>query len=204
MPGACSLSMPQAATRGSWSWRVCRCWAMSLRGLAPQVSRLVLNANGDPARFASFGLDVVADAVADQGPLAGLLAAMHWAEAEGARHFRHRQRIGRHALPSPRSGRASAHAGPAKPAIAASGGRIHPVIGHWPLTLRPSLERALKEERRSMQGFALDHGAIAVAFASGTIAGRTVDPFFNANTPDELAHARALLTAPAPGRHQNG
>ena len=48
--------------------------------LGPQCDGLVLNANGDPARFASFGLPVIADTVKDfPGPLAGILAALDWA-----------------------------------------------------------------------------------------------------------------------------
>src|SRR5262249_9606229 len=47
--------------------------------LAPQCDGLILNANGDPARFAAFGLPVIADSVADfPGPLAGILAALDW------------------------------------------------------------------------------------------------------------------------------
>src|SRR5262245_49607248 len=50
--------------------------------LAPQVGRMVINANGDPERFAGFGLPVVADTMADYpGPLAGVLAGMRWAQA---------------------------------------------------------------------------------------------------------------------------
>ena len=49
--------------------------------LRPQVG-LVLNANGDPARFAAYGLPVVADSIPDYaGPLAGVLAGLDWAAA---------------------------------------------------------------------------------------------------------------------------
>src|SRR5207247_3516350 len=50
--------------------------------LAPQCDGLIINANGDPARFAAFGIPVIADGVADfPGPLAGILAALDWAAA---------------------------------------------------------------------------------------------------------------------------
>src|SRR5438067_1472719 len=50
--------------------------------LRPQVAALVLNANGDPDRFARFGLPVVADSIADfAGPLAGVLAGLDWTAA---------------------------------------------------------------------------------------------------------------------------
>jgi molybdopterin-guanine dinucleotide biosynthesis protein A len=55
--------------------------------LKPQVGEMVLNANGDPARFAEFGLPVVADTVEGfAGPLAGILAGMRWAAAKGYSH----------------------------------------------------------------------------------------------------------------------
>src|SRR6187399_1776172 len=48
--------------------------------IAPQVAGLVLNANGDPDRFAAFGLPVVGDSIPDfAGPLAGILAGLDWA-----------------------------------------------------------------------------------------------------------------------------
>ena len=57
--------------------------AHAIERLKPQVDALVLNANGDPKRFASFGLPVIADHSDEHaGPLAGLLAGMEWADAE--------------------------------------------------------------------------------------------------------------------------
>ena len=50
--------------------------------LSPQVSDIVINANGDPDRFADFGLPVVSDNIAGyQGPLAGVHAALEWVKA---------------------------------------------------------------------------------------------------------------------------
>ena len=55
--------------------------------LGRQVEAMCLNANGDPARFETFGLPVVADPVAGfAGPLAGVLAGMRWAAPQGASH----------------------------------------------------------------------------------------------------------------------
>jgi len=52
--------------------------------ITPQVSSVVLNANGDLSRFDDLGLHVVADSVADfPGPLAGVLAGMDWAAEQG-------------------------------------------------------------------------------------------------------------------------
>ncbi|HHX88424.1 MAG TPA: molybdenum cofactor guanylyltransferase, partial [Paracoccus sp.] len=54
--------------------------------LGPQVAGLAINANGDPARLAGFGLPVLPDSLPDHpGPLAGVLAGMDWAAGQGAR-----------------------------------------------------------------------------------------------------------------------
>lgn len=164
-----------------------------VRRVAPQVSRLIINANGDPERFSAFGLPVIPDAVEDRGPLAGLMAAMDWA--------------GRHA-PSctavlsvstdtpflPHDLAAALHAGArAGPAIAMSAGRLHPVVGLWPLSLRDDLQRTLDSGRLSVEKFAQAIEAIAVPFTLRTIGSVTLDPFFNANTPGELADAEAIV-----------
>ena len=78
---------------------------MSSSVCAPQVAEIVLNANGDPGRFAAFGLPLVADRLAGQmGPLAGIHAGLAWAKAnrpeQPLRHHRRR----RHALLPRRSG----------------------------------------------------------------------------------------------------
>ncbi|MCB1485286.1 MAG: molybdenum cofactor guanylyltransferase MobA [Hyphomicrobiaceae bacterium] len=162
--------------------------------LAPQVPQVVINANGDSQRFARFGLDVIADAgEVGQGPLSGLLAAMVWAESlsdditavvtvSTDTPFLPDDLVVRLSMAS-RGGIA----------IASSLGRLHPVIGLWPLSLRKSLEAALTEERRSVEKFARLHEAVAVPFTPVTMAGQDVDPFFNANTPEDLAKAHALL-----------
>lgn len=171
--------------------------------LAPQVPRLIINANGDPERFAPFGLEVVPDlGEPDQGPLAGLLAAMAWAE-RSARDVRAILSVSTDTpfLPADLAARLAAEAG-AGAAIAASLGRVHPVIGLWPLSLRESLERALSERRRSVEKFASQNDAVAVAFTPVTMEGQTIDPFFNANTPEDLAKAHALLAPTFPPKEQ--
>ncbi len=166
----------------------------------PQVSRLILNANGAPERFTAFGLEVVADrAAADQGPLAGVLTAIEWAERLGQGYpavatvttdvpF----------LPADLVARLSAAAvsggGCCSLAIASSADRFHACIGLWPLGLKDHVRQALLDERRSVEAFAKANGAIAVSFPFSDIGGRVVDPFFNANTPDDMRAARALLT----------
>ena len=119
--------------------------------MRPQVAALVLNANGDPARFAGFGLPVVADSVPDfAGPLAGILAGLDWAAAQPAGLPRCRQRADRRAVSAARSGRAPAcgngETAGAELACAASGGQPHPVVGLWPVRLRDALREAVVDE----------------------------------------------------------
>lgn len=159
-----------------------------LARLAPQVDRLAINANGDVARFAGFGLPVLADSVPDQpGPLAGVLAGMDWAAGLGAAHL---VTVAGDTpfLPPDLVARLRA-AGPF--ALAASdpgdGMRVHPVCGLWPVALRDTLRAALLAGQRRVLGWAMDNGAVPVAFASDP-----VDPFFNLNTPDDLVRAEAM------------
>jgi len=161
--------------------------------LAPQVEALVLNANGDPARFAAFGLPVTADSVADfAGPLAGVLAGLDWV-ASRRPDCRFVVSVATDAPFLPRDlvarlARGLDEAG-ADLACAASGGRSHPVFGLWPVRLRENLRRAVIEEGvRKVDQWTAHHKLVTVPFAD-----RPVDPFFNANRPEDLAAAAALL-----------
>jgi molybdopterin-guanine dinucleotide biosynthesis protein A len=163
--------------------------------LRPQVEALVLNANGDPARFAGFGLPVAADSVPGfAGPLAGVLAGLDWA----ARHCPdcpHVLSVATDApfLPEDLAARLAAVVGGAGAdlACAASGGRAHPVFGLWPVRLREDLRRAVVEEGvRKVDQWTARHRLITVDFAD-----RPVDPFFNANRPEDLDTAAELLRA---------
>jgi molybdopterin-guanine dinucleotide biosynthesis protein A len=160
--------------------------------LAPQCDALLLNANGDPLRFAAYGLPVAADSVPDfAGPLAGILAGLDWLAAN-------RPGCGwmvSIAADTPfippdlvrRLHEARLAAG-VPLACAASGGWTHPVIGLWPLALREDLRRALTVEgERKIDRWTARHGVAAVEWPV-----EPVDPFFNANKPDDLAQAEAL------------
>jgi molybdopterin-guanine dinucleotide biosynthesis protein A len=163
--------------------------------LAPQCDGLLLNANGDPARFAAYGLPVVADSVPDfAGPLAGILAGLDWLAAN---------RPGAHWLVSvaadtpfiPRDLVARLHAARevagAPLACAVSGGWTHPVIGLWPVALREELHHALTvEDERKIDRWTARHGVVSVEWSV-----EPVDPFFNANRPDDLAEAERLHAA---------
>ncbi len=165
---------------------------------APQVGPLILNANGDPARFAAYEVPVVADVVEGYaGPLAGILTALEWA-AENAPHH---PLVASFATDAPflphdlvaTMVEARDMAG-ADLACAASGGRAHPVFGLWPVALRADLRAALVEQgERKIDRWTASHRLVEVAFPFAP-----VDPFFNANREDDLAEAERLIAAHGP------
>jgi len=158
----------------------------------PQCAGTILNANGDPARFADTGLTVVSDSVPDfAGPLAGILAGLDWTAA-------HRPDITDVAsvpgdcpfLPGDLVERlAAARAAAGVPlACARSGDWRHPVAGLWPVALREDLRRALHDEGlHKIEVWTARHG---VAIAEWPATPR--DPFFNVNTPEDAAEAERL------------
>ncbi len=167
----------------------------------PQVGPLVLNANGDPARFATFGLPVAADVVEGfPGPLAGVLTGLEWAAAN-VPDCRWLASFACDApfLPDDLVARllAAVEAEGADLACAASGGRAHPVFGLWPLALRDDLARALREERvRKVDVWTGRYRLAAVAFRETATPAGPLDPFFNTNRPEDLEEAErfAALT----------
>ena len=162
--------------------------------LRPQCTSLVLNANGDPARFAATGLPVVADDVPDfAGPLAGILAGLDWAAA-------HAPGIGFVASAPgdcpflPRDLVARLHqarqAENLRLACARSGEWRHPVVALWPVALRDDLRDAVTQEGlRKIEVWTARHGV-----ALATWPAEPVDPFFNVNTPEDAAAADRIAT----------
>ncbi len=167
--------------------------------LAPQVGRMVINANGDPSRFDRFELPVVADTVGGfAGPLAGVLAAMRWTAANvPAAKFIVTVSTDAPFLPRDLVAQliAAEATEPGGIALAASGGELHPVIGLWPVALAGDLEASLNQGMRKVLAWTDRHGTIPVDFPFQRIGAACIDPFFNANTPEELAQARDLLAA---------
>jgi molybdenum cofactor guanylyltransferase len=157
--------------------------------LRPQCSRLILNANIDPARFADTGLTVIADSVPDHaGPLAGILAGLDWT-ADHAPQIAWVVSAPSDCPFLPRDLVARLHqarvAADATLACARSGEWRHPVVALWPVALREDLRRALTTEglRKVDQWTARYRLGIAEWPAA------PVDPFFNVNTPAEAAEA---------------
>jgi molybdopterin-guanine dinucleotide biosynthesis protein A len=162
--------------------------------LRPQVDAIVLNANGDPARFSEWGLPVVADSLPDwPGPLAGVLAGMDWAASIGA------EAVVSVAADTPFFPRdlvaqLQASAGPSGLALAATreGGKLYrqPTFGLWPVALRDDLRAALLGGLRKVVLWTDSHGAGTAEFGTDPF-----DPFFNINTPDDIAIAETLVPA---------
>ncbi|KQP09640.1 molybdenum cofactor guanylyltransferase [Methylobacterium sp. Leaf99] len=162
---------------------------------APQCGAgLILNANGDPARFSDFPGAIVPDDVPGHaGPLAGILAALDHAARQHP-HVRHIASVTGDApfLPADLVARLSGAVGDAAIAMAASNGREHFTVALWSVALRAALYDALvvREERR-VGTFLRTHGAVRVSWPS-----EPLDPFWNINTPEDLAGAEACLSDP--------
>lgn len=169
--------------------------------LSPQVGRVVINANGDATRFAAFGLPVVPDTIGGfVGPLAGVLAGMRWA-AINTPQARWVVTAAGDAplLPSDlvaRLVKATARR-PGAIALAQSHGELHPVIGLWPIALAQDLEEQLRGGVRKVLAWTDRHGTVPVPFPPARVCGIDIDPFFNANTPQELDQLRAMLSKKA-------
>jgi molybdopterin-guanine dinucleotide biosynthesis protein A len=160
--------------------------------LNPQCERVIINANGDPARFADTCLPVVADSVPDfAGPLAGILAGLDWAAAHAPgiewllsapgdcpflpKDLLKRLHQSRLAAGTPL-------------ACARSGEWRHPVVALWPVALREDLRRALTAE--GLHKIEIWTGRHGIAIADWPA--EPVDPFFNVNTPEDAARAEKL------------
>lgn len=165
--------------------------------LAPQVGGLVINANGDPGRFGAFGLPVVPDTIGGfVGPLAGVLAGMRWAAANTPQARWVVTAAGdAPLLPSDLVARlaTAAKKRPGAIALAQSHGELHPVIGLWPVALAQDLEEHLRGGVRKVLDWTEKHGTIPVPFPPTHVCGIDIDPFFNANTPQELDQLRGML-----------
>jgi len=157
-----------------------------------QCSGIIINANGDPARFADTGLPVVADSVPDfAGPLAGILAGLDWA-AQNAPAVVWLASVPGDCPFLPKDLVARLHDARAASnvplACARSGEWRHPVVGLWPVKLREDLRHALVgEDLHKIELWTARHGIAIAEWAAVPF-----DPFFNVNTPKDVAQAEAI------------
>jgi molybdopterin-guanine dinucleotide biosynthesis protein A len=158
-----------------------------------QADRLLLNANGDAARFADFSLPVAADVIEGHpGPLAGVLTGMEWARVNAPDcPWVVTAPTDAPFLPCDLVQRlvAAVEAEGADMACASSGGRHHPVCGLWPVRLAGELRRAMLEEDIRKVDIWTARYRLAVADWPTD----PIDPFFNANRPEDLAEAERIL-----------
>lgn len=167
--------------------------ARAIERLGPQVDGLAISANGSLSIYESYGFPVLEDTLEGRlGPLAGVLAGLTWAEAEGAD-----QLVSAAAdtpfFPLDLVDRLTNAAGENPIALAASpdpkrGMSRHPTFGLWPVSLRSDLEAALGDGLRKVIAWTDPHGCGQAEFDSAPF-----DPFFNVNTPDDMEHAKELL-----------
>jgi molybdopterin-guanine dinucleotide biosynthesis protein A len=167
-----------------------------LERLRPQVSAVAISANGDPSRFAAHRLPILADMGpgGQVGPLSGILSGLRWARSEGF------GRLLTVAGDTPffpidlgvRLGEAvGGHRNSV--GVAASGGRSHPVFALWPVSLEADLTRFLSRSTHlSVAAFIEGHDAISVDFPITTAGDIALDPFFNVNTPEDIAMAEVI------------
>ncbi|PSM20067.1 molybdenum cofactor guanylyltransferase MobA [Nitratireductor sp. StC3] len=165
-----------------------------LERLAPAVEAVAVSANLDPQRFSAFGRPVIGDIVAGQrGPLAGIHAGLVWAASAGF------DRLVTTATDTPffppdLVARLAAAGHPQRIALAASRGRTHPVFGLWPTVLADEMAAFLNgPEKPSVSGFCRSRSIDIVEFAVQKRNGAEIDPFFNINTPGDLAIAERLI-----------
>jgi molybdenum cofactor guanylyltransferase len=165
-----------------------------LARLSGQCVDIIINANGDPARFADTGCTVVADNVPDYpGPLAGILAGLDWLAAQdngvewllsvpGDCPFLPDDLVERLHQARRKKGTGVALA------CARSGEWRHPVVGLWPLALRADLRQALvKEGLRKIEVWTARHGVAVADWPP-----EPVDPFLNVNTPEDAERAERI------------
>lgn len=158
--------------------------------IEPQVAGLALNANGDVDRFSKLGLPVVPDTIDGfAGPLAGVLAGLEWAQSKGADHvvtvaadtpFFPCDLVPQLQLAADMAG--------VSIALAGTPDGLQPTFGLWPVSLKDDLKTALENGVRKVVAWTDQHHAAVAMFPTGD-----VHPFFNVNTPEDLAQANAVL-----------
>jgi molybdopterin-guanine dinucleotide biosynthesis protein A len=199
-PGVCGLLLAGGQSRRMGGGDKClrmlggRTVLARILGIArPQVGPLVLNANGDPARFAAYGVPVAADVVEGfAGPLAGVLTGLEWARA----HAPDCGWVASFACDAPFAPadlvarlREAVGVEHADLACASSGGRDQPVFGLWPVRLADDLRAAVIEQViRKVDVWTAHYRLARVDWPTDP-----VDPFFNVNQPEDLEAAERLL-----------
>ena len=167
--------------------------------LKPQFSELIVNANGDPARFSGFGLPVVADRLGDHaGPLAGIQSGLEWTRANRPKcRYVTTAASDTPFLPADLVSRCRAAIDEDNPqlVVARTEDGLHPTFGLWPVSLASHLAESIRAGDRKVSDWVRSRRAKEVMFQAIEAANRKIDPFFNINRPDDLDAAEAFLQA---------
>jgi molybdopterin-guanine dinucleotide biosynthesis protein A len=162
-----------------------------------QVGTLAISANGDPSRFVAFDLPVLPDTIRGfAGPLAGILAGLDWAGGLGGVGYVLSMAGDTPFFPPDLCQRLSAAVAalPGAVAVAATGGRQHPVFALWPIAVRDDLRSFLADGSTLGVGdFIRARPFVEVGFETIMIGGNPVDPFFNVNRPEDLVEANRII-----------
>ena len=160
--------------------------------LAPQCHDLVVSANGDPARYASYDISIVADEdeLNREGPLAGILAVLDEIARRDLSDRAVTTPVDTPFLPHDLVARldGARRTSGASIAVATSGGRRHHAVALWPVAIRHAMRAAFAAGERSVGRFADRHGLITVDWNT-----QPIDPFFNVNTPADLTTAETFI-----------
>jgi molybdopterin-guanine dinucleotide biosynthesis protein A len=161
----------------------------AIRRLTPQVACLIINAHEGSADFENHGLPVVRDLAGDRkGPLAGILAAMRWAEKNDIAWIV-TIAVDTPFFPRDLVSRLAEAAQDKELACASSAGRLHPVFGLWKASLAQELERQIENGLRSVRQWVGLHDAGIAQWPA-----EPYDPFFNINSPADMAVALGIET----------
>jgi molybdopterin-guanine dinucleotide biosynthesis protein A len=161
--------------------------------LRPQVGQLILNVHQETKELGAYGLPIVEDLDGDhQGPLAGLLASLRWAEAQGISWIA-TAAVDTPFFPKDLVARLEAASQDKTMAAARSGGRLHPVFGLWRSELASALGREMGQGLRSLHQWVALHDAGIADWPT-----RPYDPFFNINRPEDVTKASQILNEHAP------
>lgn len=167
--------------------------------LTPQAAAVLvcIGANQIDAPWAdNCGLPVVADPVADAGPLAGIAAALVWTRAyrpEAAAVVS--VPVDLPFIPADLVARLTVEDGVA---VAESGGRTHHAVAAWPLAVADDLLATLARGEHALHRWQARHPLRVVSWPA-----ESYDPFLNVNTREDLAAAEAIaarLAAAQPRR----
>ena len=158
----------------------------------PQVETLLVNANRETAQDIP-DLECVSDRTPDEGPLAGILATLNEAERRGFAH------VASFACDTPFFPRDTVtrlkdalFTDHTDFALASCGANAHRVFALWPVACHERLEEAFASGARSMRS--IEHWLTPAWADFPPEGGPDGDPFFNINTPAELATAERWLS----------